>query len=129
MFADSDSDYRYNFRRGAGNNLGTTYDPDVNGSNAWHNMSYPNIPHPDPNANQYEVAARLVNDRVELLSACNTTTNSCNQNPTTLTQGGQQPFTAWVPGFTSYNAGIADLFVELIFVRKYADPEPVATVN
>ena len=64
-----------------------------------------------------------------MLSACNTTTNSCNQNATTLTQGGQQPFTAWVPGFTSYNAGIADLFVELIFVRKYADPEPVATVN
>ena len=120
------TDHRYTHRFSSGNLLGTTYDPDVVGGNAWADSNYPGIPGGTtvPEDVEFEVGLNGSN-QVVYTRFCNVTQSSCNNNTQTFIDASGSSFYI---GFSSYAAPYTGV-VDEVRVRKYASPEPVTSVG
>lgn len=117
---------RYVHRFGNGTLLGTTFDNDLSGGNAWSDQNYPNVPGAYTTFENYEVVLGLNgSNQIEYTSFCNTTQASCNTTPHTFTEASGSAFHL---GYCSYSNSYAGV-VDHIFVTKYTSNMPSASLG
>lgn len=119
------TDNRFTFRMGNNPNLGTTFDPDVSGGNAFYDMNYPGITSPSGVFNDVKFVSEIITNTINISNFCNVTQSSCNNSLTPLTS---TTGTSYFLGFSSYdNAYVVD--VDIIKVRKFATSEPTPVIG
>lgn len=119
------TDERLTFREGNTGLKGTTYDPDVSGSNSWQDMNYPNVQHPLSGYNTFSLQTDFVSNRIVINSFCNINTSNCNTNQFTFSN---VTGTGYYVGFSSFSGGFIQ-YVDWIRVRSHASQQPATTVG
>lgn len=126
VVGDAASFARYVFWEGTDDTLRTGFDADVNGGIMGFDATYPGVPYATGSHQEHEVAIRRTGSTgLEVLSFCNVTQASCNTTPRPLNYA---PISTFVVGFTTFSPSY-ELHVDRIFVRKYAQNQPTASVG
>jgi hypothetical protein len=119
------TDNRFTFRINS-TTLGTTWDNDVSGGNAWEDSNYPNIAGATTTDANYELWPSLSGSgKIQISHFCNTTASDCNLSSKTLNAF---TGTSMFVGFTSYSPAFVGMW-DYIFVRKMMAAEVTASLG
>lgn len=119
------TDNRYTFRINS-TTLGTTWDNDVSGGNAWEDVNYPNVAGATATDATFEIWPSLSGSgKIQISHFCNTTAADCNLSSKTL-----NAFTgsSMYVGFSSYSASYVGVW-DYVFVRTLMPAEVTASIT